>query len=151
MENVIHLSKHRDQDGLHPLPAKHIDCGLGFERLVAVMQNKVSNYDTDIFAPIFNAIEKVELFFMISQRKSYFLSLLYISNYLFFKFQICLESRSAEEHENKSHAKEYFTSSIVLVYMYRAFFIFFRMVQCVHIQERSERTIRMELIWLIAL
>jgi alanyl-tRNA synthetase len=40
------------------LPCKYIDCGLGFERLVAVMQGKTSNYDTDLFAPIFDAIHK---------------------------------------------------------------------------------------------
>jgi alanyl-tRNA synthetase len=49
------------EDGgqLRTLPAKHIDCGAGFERLTAVMQQKTSNYDTDIFQPIFQAIEKV--------------------------------------------------------------------------------------------
>lgn len=40
------------------LPRKHIDCGLGLERLVAVVQQKVSNYDTDLFTPIFEAIQK---------------------------------------------------------------------------------------------
>lgn len=50
----------REESGaLKPLPKKHIDCGLGFERLVAVMQNKTSNYDTDQFTPIFEAIQKV--------------------------------------------------------------------------------------------
>lgn len=50
----------REEDGsLKQLPRKHIDCGLGFERLVAVLQNKLSNYDTDIFTPIFNAIYNV--------------------------------------------------------------------------------------------
>ena len=44
---------------LRSLPAKHIDCGLGLERLVAVMQQKTSNYDTDIFQPIFKAIHEV--------------------------------------------------------------------------------------------
>lgn len=41
------------------LPKKHIDCGLGFERLVSVLQNKRSNYDTDIFTPIFDRIFEV--------------------------------------------------------------------------------------------
>lgn len=49
----------REENGaLRPLPQKHIDCGLGFERLVAVMQKKVSNYDTDLFVPIFDAIHE---------------------------------------------------------------------------------------------
>ncbi|KIH43530.1 alanine--tRNA ligase, partial [Ancylostoma duodenale] len=43
---------------LRPLPAKHIDCGLGLERLIAVIQQKTSNYDTDIFQPIFKAIQQ---------------------------------------------------------------------------------------------
>jgi alanyl-tRNA synthetase len=43
---------------LRSLPQKHIDCGLGLERLVAVMQQKTSNYDTDLFIPIFDAIQE---------------------------------------------------------------------------------------------
>ena len=35
---------------------KHIDCGMGLERLVSVIQNKSSNYDTDLFGPLFEAI-----------------------------------------------------------------------------------------------
>ena len=49
----------RESNGeLCPLPKKHIDCGLGLERLVSVIQNKRSNYDTDLFVPIFDAIQK---------------------------------------------------------------------------------------------
>ncbi|QNN25181.1 alanine--tRNA ligase [Planctomycetales bacterium ZRK34] len=44
---------------LSSLPAKHIDTGMGFERIVRVLQNKSSNYDTDVFTPIFEAITKV--------------------------------------------------------------------------------------------
>lgn len=56
----------REENGtLKPLPRKHIDCGLGLERLVAVLQNKTSNYDTDIFTPIFKAIEKVRVFTLV--------------------------------------------------------------------------------------
>lgn len=49
----------REEGGiLKPLPHKHIDCGLGLERLVAVIQDKTSNYDTDLFTPIFKAIQE---------------------------------------------------------------------------------------------
>lgn len=50
---------YREADGnLKSLPKKHIDCGLGLERLVSVIQNKRANYDTDLFMPLFAAIEK---------------------------------------------------------------------------------------------
>jgi len=44
---------------LSPLPAKHVDTGLGFERVCAVLQDVDSNYDTDVFTPIFAAIREV--------------------------------------------------------------------------------------------
>ena len=42
-----------------PLAAEHVDTGMGLERITAVLQNKLSNYDTDLFAPLFDIIHKV--------------------------------------------------------------------------------------------
>ena len=58
--NLVFIQFNRKSDGtLEPLPEKHIDTGMGFERLVRVIQKKESNYDTDIFKPIIGEIEKI--------------------------------------------------------------------------------------------
>ena len=55
--NNVFMEFDRDTDGnLTPLPAASIDTGMGLERIVAVLQGKVSNYDTDLFAPLLRAI-----------------------------------------------------------------------------------------------
>ncbi|XP_031619988.1 alanine--tRNA ligase, mitochondrial isoform X2 [Contarinia nasturtii] len=57
--NIVFIEYNRNIDGiLQPLHEKYIDTGMGFERLVAVLQGKMSNYDTDLFTPIFDAIHK---------------------------------------------------------------------------------------------
>jgi len=58
--NLVFIQYFRDdQDELHPLPQKHVDTGAGFERIVAVLQNKKSNYDTDVFMPLLHEIARV--------------------------------------------------------------------------------------------
>jgi alanyl-tRNA synthetase len=58
--NNVFMQFNRLKDGtLQPLPAKHVDTGMGFERLVRVIQNKQSNYDTDVFTGTIEAIEKI--------------------------------------------------------------------------------------------
>lgn len=55
---ILFLYRQLDQS-LVPLPQRHVDTGLGLERLTATLQNSTSNYNTDLFTPIFDAIHKV--------------------------------------------------------------------------------------------
>ena len=58
--NIVFMQFNRKADGsLDPLKMHVIDTGMGFERLVRLMQGKNSNYDTDIFAPVIAEIEKI--------------------------------------------------------------------------------------------
>ncbi len=55
--NLVFIQYNRDDKGtLHELPQKHVDTGLGFERTVRVLQNKNSNYETDVFLPLINEL-----------------------------------------------------------------------------------------------
>ncbi|MBM4160129.1 MAG: alanine--tRNA ligase [Ignavibacteria bacterium] len=58
--NLVFIQYNRDADGkLTPLPANHVDTGMGFERMCAVLQNKDSNYDTDVFTPLIHHLSKI--------------------------------------------------------------------------------------------
>lgn len=57
--NIVFIQYNRNADGeINPLPEKHIDTGMGLERLTAILQQKSSNYDTDLFTPIFDIIHQ---------------------------------------------------------------------------------------------
>ena len=68
--NLVFIQFNANSDGtFSPLPAKHVDTGMGFERVASIIQGtqdftdfanaRISNYETDIFRPIFDAIEKL--------------------------------------------------------------------------------------------
>lgn len=75
--NLVFIQFNRKADGsLHPLPSKHIDTGMGFERICMAVQNKKSNYDTDVFTPLldevanfsgkkYGEIEKIDIAFRV--------------------------------------------------------------------------------------
>ena len=55
--NLVFIQFNRDDQGqLHELPAKHVDTGMGFERICRILQKAESNYDTDIFQPLISRI-----------------------------------------------------------------------------------------------
>ncbi|HWD93339.1 MAG TPA: alanine--tRNA ligase-related protein, partial [Verrucomicrobiae bacterium] len=68
--NLVFIQFNANPDGtFSPLPAKHVDTGMGFERVTSIIQGtkgmkdfanaKISNYETDIFRPIFDALERL--------------------------------------------------------------------------------------------
>jgi len=56
--NIVFIQYNRDEKGLSQLPQQHIDTGMGLERLVSILQNRSSNYDIDVFTPIFDELAK---------------------------------------------------------------------------------------------
>jgi alanyl-tRNA synthetase len=58
--NLVFIQYNKDERGeLQELPAKHVDTGMGFERVCAILEGKSSNYDTDVFMPLIHEMEKI--------------------------------------------------------------------------------------------
>lgn len=58
--NLVFMQFNRKADGtLENLKQKHVDTGMGFERICSIIQNKTSNYDTDVFMPLLKEIEEL--------------------------------------------------------------------------------------------
>ncbi len=58
--NLVFMQYFRKESGeLEPLKAQHVDTGMGFERIVSVLQGKNSNYDTDVFMPLLSKMEEL--------------------------------------------------------------------------------------------